>query len=96
MTPAQLQAFSNGFQRRTNYEAWLHGLYTHIAFSVALAAAFSPKGKTPPKYPARPDTGLEPPTEHGEDQTDRQAEVEILKAKLYMQNLYWEGRNWGK
>lgn len=89
MSPAELQAYSDGYQRRTDSEAWLYGLYFQDALAAVLSALFAEKGHDTYKYPSRP---------HSIQQTATQAdneEAELLKARLYMHQMMWAGKNWG-
>lgn len=94
MAPAQLRSVSDGYYRRVNYEAWLHGLYCHIAFSTALDAMLSKKGTRPRPYPAKP-YSMDGKESKKEEDKEAQEEKERLQAKLYMQNMIWAGGNWG-
>lgn len=52
--PSLLYAYIDAYQDRVNEEAWLFGLYTHIAVSTSLANAFMGKGKKAINYQEKP------------------------------------------
>lgn len=83
MTPVQLQAVSDGYSQRINYEAWLFGLYTQSALTAVLSAAFAKRGHTPAKYPSEPYSLGEAKSEQDKE---RLAENERLKSILYFKN----------
>lgn len=96
MGPAELQAYSDGYQRRLNREAWLFGLYVQNAFAACLSAAFAKQGADTFKYPERPHDSLQPADQKEQEQTSEQKEeTELLKARLYMHQMMWAGKNWG-
>lgn len=87
-------------QKRQNQEAWLQGLYIYDAMSCALANAFKKKSEQPAKYPEEPyqlfKDDLEEDIRLTEQQREEQEEQERLQARLYMQQMVWAGRDWGK
>ena len=93
MAPAEVQAYSDGYQRRTNREAWLNGLYTLDAVTAVVSAILSGKNKRNVyQYPKQPRRELLPMTE-----AEKQAEIEAdaLRAELYMRQMVRAGKNWG-
>ena len=94
MGPAELQAYSDGYQRRINRKAWLFGLYVQDALCAVLSAAFSEKrSRNTFQYPNQPHKSLQPETE---EEKKQEAENERLQARLYMHQMEHAGRNWGK
>ena len=94
MNPKTVKAFSDGYQRKINREAWLNGLYFRDALMSVLLAILPRKCGAPPyQYPVEPHHNLQPMTEKEKDQL---AENERLRAKLYCDRLVRMGKNWGK
>ena len=60
MTPLELAAYSDGYQRRTNREAWLHGIYTMYAVMSIVSPILSKPGQRAFQYPDKPDKELAP------------------------------------
>lgn len=93
MGPAELQACINGYQRRADFEAWRYGMYCYNALCCALQNAFRKKNDPPANYPTEPYSILlkqEVQQEKGQSE-----EAERLKARLYMHQMMWAGRNLG-
>lgn len=95
MSPAELQSYSNGYQKRLNREAWLFGLYVQNAFAACLSAAFAKKGADTFKYPERPHDSLQPTGQKEQETSKKKEETELLQAKLYMSQMMRAGKNWG-
>lgn len=93
MSPAELQAYSNGYQRKINAEAWLFGQYTQAAFASVLSALFAKNGNPTAEYPAKP-YNLFPKNATPQETQDHE-EAERLKARLYMHQMMWSCRNLG-
>lgn len=88
MSPAELQAISNGYRRRVNYEAWLHGVYTLDALTAVFSAAFAGKNKSQiHRYPNTPKSDLQPQEQEDQDR---------LQAELYMRQMVRAGKGWGE
>lgn len=78
MDPAELQAYSDGYQRRINREAWLYGVYVQDALAAVLSAAFAKKSSMNTfQYPNQPHKSLQPETEA---EKQKEAEEERRKA----------------
>lgn len=93
MGPAELQAYSDGHQRRINREAWLFGVYVQDAVAACLSAAFAKKGSTDVfKYPKAPISSLQPQTKK---ELEAEAENERIRAYLYLNQFVRAGKNWG-
>ena len=90
--------------RQEDYNAWLSGVYIAKAIEATICNAFRDKNSQKEQYPNRPlsfyEEGLEELEELDEqakeEKEKKQKEQEILKAKLYMQNMVTAGKNWGK
>lgn len=93
MGPAELQAYSDGYQRRTDFEAWRYGMYCYNALCCALQNAFRKKNDPPAKYPAEPYNIF--PKQETKQEREQREEAERLQAKLYMQQMKWAYKNWG-
>jgi hypothetical protein len=76
--------------KRKNEEAWLQGMYFYEGVCVALGNAFRQKSDPALSYPSQPYPVFK------EEQPQKDEEAEVLKAKLYMQNMMRMGKNWGK
>ena len=85
MTPTEVQAYADGYQRRTNREAWLHGVYVQDAITAVASAILSGKKKRNIyKFPERPHTELQPMTP---EEKQRQIEAERLRAYAYFDGI---------
>lgn len=60
MTPLELAAYSDGYQRRANREAWLHGIYVMYAIMAIVSPILSKPGQRAFQYPDKPDRELAP------------------------------------
>lgn len=91
----ELQAYSNGYQKRLNREAWLFGIYVQDAVAACLSAAFAKKGSTNVfKYPERPHESLQPTDQKEQETSKKKEETERLQAKLYMHQMMWAYKDW--
>lgn len=94
MTPTEVQAYADGFQRRTNREAWLQGIYTQDALTSIASAILSGKNRRNTyEYPKQPHGELQP--QRVEEKRLSQEQEELL-AELYMRQMVEAGKNWGK
>lgn len=80
-------------QQRANHEAWLQGAYIYDAIGRLAPAlnAFAGKRAKAQEYPAEP-YGISREEKRREEAEDR----EVLRAKIYMNNMVRAGRGWGK
>lgn len=85
MSPAELQAYADGYQRRTNYEAWLDGMYCYDALCCVIQNAFRKKSDPPAKYPEKPYELFE--REKTEAEKQKEAEEERKKAIAYFNSF---------
>lgn len=92
MSPAELQAYSDGYQRRKNYEAWLFGVYVQNAIASCISASFSKGRQNAFQYPGTPIPSLQPRTE---SEVKAEAEKERMRAYLYLNQFVRAGKNWG-
>ena len=96
MTPTEVQAYADGYQRRTNREAWLQGIYTQDALTSIASAVLSanaPSLYNTYEYPKQPHSELQPQRAEGRKISQEQEE---LLAELYMRQMVEVGKNWGK
>lgn len=94
MTPTEVQAYADGFQRKANREAWLHGIYVQDAITAVASAILSGKKKRDTyEYPKQPHGELQP--QRVEERKISQEQEELL-AELYMRQMVEAGKNWGK
>lgn len=94
MTPTEVQAYADGYQRRTNREAWLQGIYTQDALTSIASAVLSGKNRRNTyEYPKQPHSELQPQRAEGRKISQEQEE---LLAELYMRQMVEVGKNWGK
>lgn len=70
---------------RTNYEAWLHGMYCYNALCCALQNAFRQKNDPPAKYPEKPYELFK--REKTEAEKQKEAEEERKKAIAYFNSF---------
>lgn len=89
-------------QERVNREAHLQGMYIYDALlDVApILHAFARKGTKARPYPNKPykmeQSKGEKIEQEDEEDREKREEKEALIAKLYMQNMFMAGQNWGK
>lgn len=79
---------------RINAEAHLLGLYFYEALCdvTPVLHAFAKKGTKPRPFRTEP----YPMNGEKEDKTEQQEETERLRAEIYMKQMMWAGKNWGK
>lgn len=82
-------------QKRRNEEFWLQGLYICDAFSAVLNNAFAKKGDELQHYPEQPYSFTRKEPEEVEKKQSPE-EQERLKARLYMKQMEWASKGWGK
>ena len=76
-------------QERANENAWLNGGYVALAISSTIGNAFRENSSQRIDYPERP-------IDIRKESEEEDEELEILRARVYMNNMVWAGRNWGK
>lgn len=84
-------------KERKNWELHLQGMYFYEALCDAspIFHAFAKKGTKPHPYRTEP-YELYGKREQTEEEKQKQEEKELLKAKLYMNNMVRAGKTWGK
>ena len=80
-------------RKRDNYNMWLGGLYMREAIMSSIGNAFIGKGDPPYEYMDKP---IPMDEEDIEAKKAEQEEREIEQAKVYMQLLVEQGKDWGK
>lgn len=80
-------------RRKENYNLWLGGIYMQQAIASTIGNAFLEKGASPNRYPEKP---FAIDAESIEKERQEQEEREIEAAKVYMQLLVDNGKDWGK
>ena len=78
MTPLELAAYSDGYQRRLNREAWMHGVYTMYGLLAVISPILSKPGKRAFQYPDKPDKGLAPRL-----QTEVEADIKRQRQQMH-------------
>lgn len=81
-------------QKQANENFWLQGLYFYDGVCRALQNAFRKKSDPASDYPKEPYEIF--PEQKSREEIEAQEEAERLQAKLYMQQMMWAGKNWGK
>lgn len=85
MTAAEVQAYADGYQRRINREAWIHGMYCYGALCCTLQNAFRKRNDPPAKYPEKPYELFM--REKTEAEKQKEAEEERKKAIAYFNSF---------
>lgn len=93
MTPAELQTVAEADHRRNDAFAWLCGRYIYEGVSLALHNVLSAPGKRI-KYPEQPYSFTNGP-QPGSERVDPE-ERERLLARLYLKQMEWESKGWGR
>lgn len=82
-------------QERSDYDAWLQGYYVQNALLSTVGNLFLSKGKQPYEYPAIP-LAQQAKEEEKAETKRREKEAELVRAKIYMEQMCRAGANWGK
>lgn len=84
-------------QERMNTEAWLQGMYIYDLLTRACpipAVLVDGKKAQHRSYMTEPYQLFK--GQEVEEEQDNQEENELLQAELYMRQMVWAGKNWGK
>ncbi len=81
-------------QSKTDYQAWLTGVYIKTAIEATVGNVVREKGTQPISYPDKPYSFKE--EEKRKEKTAEKEAQEEAFARLYMYNMVRAGKEWGK